>query len=207
MNKNLREKIIKNAQFPFGQKKMIYQSLEDIKGKRDMVHRYEVMGIPIFKDKSVLDIGCSMGVVCIDAIRQGAKRAVGFDFKKGTIKVAKEYCKENDINVELYVFDIKDGLLKLKKIIGEEKFDIVFSLSVIRHIKGYENNLWDIINYYCDGICYFEGHPNNNKVKLRKNREKLKKLIYKNLYFKDVDFLGYTNDAGYRPMFKLKEIL
>ena len=58
------------------------------------------------------------------------------------------------------MFEI-NGLEKLISLIGIEKFDYVFALSVWKHVN--KKKLYDIINYYCREICWFEGHNKQTK--------------------------------------------
>ena len=141
MDIDLKKEIVENAQFPFGKRDVQYQSLDGMSGIRDMKHRFEVMGFPeSFDGETVIDIGCSIGAICFEAKRRGAKRVVGIDYRKETIEVGKKLAKEYGLDVELYTFDINDGLDKLKTIIGNDKFDHTFALAIWTHHQKIQEN-------------------------------------------------------------------
>ena len=74
------------------------------------------MGLPkSMEGKTVLDIGCNMGMICMEAKRRGAVRVVGIDYDKKVIETAKKFFKQNDCDVELYNFNVNDGLNSLKE--------------------------------------------------------------------------------------------
>ena len=78
MDEILKTEIIEKAQFPYGKRDVQYQSLDGMSGIRDMNHRFEVMGFPeSFDGETVIDIGCSIGAICFEAKKRGAKRVVG----------------------------------------------------------------------------------------------------------------------------------
>ena len=202
MDKVLKEEIIEKAQFPYGKRDVQYQSLDGMSGIRDMKHRFDVMGFPeSFEGETVIDIGCSIGAVCFEAKRRGAKRVVGIDYKKETIDVGKKLAREYDLDVELYTFDINDGLDKLKTIIGEDKFDHVFALAIWTHCD--KNKLADMINFYTNKLCWFEGH---NVGTYGDTRDKIENILSELLDFSQYEYLGETNDRGIRETYKFTNI-
>ena len=167
-------------------------------GIRDMGHRYEVMNFPkSLNGETLFDIGCSIGAVCFEAKRRGAKRVVGIDYRKETIEVGKKLAKEYDLDVELYTFDINDGLDKLKTIIGEDRFDHVCALAIWTHCD--KNKLADMINFYTDKLCWFEGH---NVRTYGDTQEKIESSLTNLLNFEYYEHLGETNDRGIRQTYK-----
>jgi len=178
-----------------------YQSLDDSNPRgRDMNHRYEVMKIPDrFDNSSVLDIGCNIGRICVDAKKRGAVRAIGIDHRKDVIDAMNKHFIQNHIDVSLYSFDINDGVEALKAIIGPAPFEYVFVLSIWSHVK--KQNLWDIINAYSCKVCYFE---DNSPSRVR-SLEKLQHILKENLQFAKIEFLGFATDRGVRAVFKLEK--
>ena len=157
ISEKLKEELKAKGQFPYGKRDRAYQSIDGNPGIRNMDHRYEIMNFPkSFDGETVIDFGCSVGAVCLEAKRRGAKRVVGLDYKEETINVAKEVAKEYNLDIEFYTFNIDNGLDNLKLLIGEDKFDHVFALSIWAHCD--ENKLAQMINHYTDKICWFEGH-------------------------------------------------
>jgi len=169
-----------------------------MRGIRDMKSRYFILNLPdSFKGKRVLDIGCNLGMVCKMASDKGSERCVGLDFCKETIEVAQKYIKSKKYNnINLFSFDINDGLERLISLIGDEKFDYVFALSIWKHVD--KKKLYDIINFYCKEKCWFEGHNKQTK-------EFFEIELLKNLKFNKIEFLGYTKDRGKRVNFILKK--
>lgn len=189
ISQELQNRIVRDTNF--GRKKrQSYQQIDEIKGTRKMAYRYEVMKLPeSFEGKSVLDIGCNLGAVCIEAKRRGAGRVVGFDYKSNIVGTASEFAKSKKCDVSFFCHDINDGLQSLVDLMGYEKFDYVFALSMWKHID--KQKLCDIINYFCKESCWFEGHH-------KQLEGPLKKELSKYLNFSKIEFLGICEDRGYR---------
>ena len=202
MDEILKTEIIEKAQFPYGKRDVQYQSLDGMSGIRDMNHRFEVMGFPeSFDGETVIDIGCSIGAICFEAKKRGAKRVVGIDYRKETIEVGKKLAKEYGLDVELYAFDINDGLDKLKSIIGKDKFDHTFALAIWTHCD--KKKLSEIINFYTEKLCWFEGH---NVGTYGDSRDKIENILSELLKFSQYEYLGTTTDRGTRETYKFSNL-
>lgn len=178
-----------------------YQSLDDSDPRgRDMNHRYAVMKAPVsFEGGSVLDIGCNIGRICVDAKKRGAARAVGIDHRQDVIDAMNRHFRQNQIDVSLYAIDINEGVQALTSLIGPAPFEYVFVLSIWSHVE--KQPLWDIINTYCSRVCYFE----DNFPSRIKSLEKLKSIFKENLHFPKIEFMGFTTDRGVRAVFRLEK--
>lgn len=176
-----------------------YQSLDDSDFRgRDMNHRYAVMGFPDrFQNQSLLDIGCNIGRICVDAKKRGASRAVGFDNRNDVIDAMNRYFSKTGTDITLYTFNINDGVEALKSLIGPEMFDYVCALSIWSHVQ--QQRLWEIINTYCAKVCFFE----DNYPSRVKSLDHLQNLLRENLNFSSIEFLGFTTDRGVRSVFRL----
>jgi len=198
MKQPFKDEIIKEGQFPYKRRKYQYQSIEEegMLGIRNMEHRYSILDLPAdFNNKTVLDLGCSLAMVCIMARLRNANFCVGLDNNESTIDVARKYIEEKKYkDIKLFVYDINKGIDELIPLIGPQKFDYVFALSIIKHVNS--NSLFKIINFYTKDTCWFEGHNKQNEIKI-------KKLLTNNLTFKEIEFLGHTTDRGTRPNFKI----
>ena len=199
ISNKLKKQLKETGQFPYGKRDKAYQSIDGNPGIRDMEHRYEVIQFPeSFDGETVIDFGCSAGAVCLEAKKRGAKRVVGLDYKEETIVVAKELAKELELDIEFYTFNIDDGLDSLKALISEDKFDHVFALSIWAHCDEYK--LADMINFYTDKICWFEGHNastyGDTKLKMDTELERLLDLPYH-------EHIGETNDRSIRQNYKI----
>ncbi len=88
-----------------------YQSIGDHPGQRDMEHRFSVMNLPnSFEGKTVIDIGCNIGIACIESKKRGAKRVVGIDYRDENIGIANEIAKEYNFDIEYYNFEVMKSL-------------------------------------------------------------------------------------------------
>lgn len=202
MEDKLKTEIISEGQFPHKRRKYQYQSIEDenMSGIRNMEYRYSILDLPItFDNKTVLDLGCSLGMVCIESKKRGAKSCVGLDNNKNTINVGMKYIKSKGYqNIELLLYDINEGVDKLIELIGDKKFDYVFALSIFKHVD--QKKLFELINFYTGDICWFEGHSKQKK-------EYIHSILAKNLELNSIHFLGYTTDRGVRPNFRVEGMI
>ncbi len=76
--------------------------------------------------KNVLDIGCGSGKFVVECAKKGAT-VVGIDISKEMIEIAKEFCKKNNVDVDLKVGDATIGL--------PEGFDVCIALGVFEYFK------------------------------------------------------------------------
>jgi 2-polyprenyl-3-methyl-5-hydroxy-6-metoxy-1,4-benzoquinol methylase len=95
--------------------------------------RANPMAMPL-EGKSVLDLGCNEGFFCIEAMRQGASRVVGIDFKQEFIDSARQRCPDATF-IRGSWWDIPN-----------EKFDCIFFLSAIH----YEREQQRLLRKLCD---------------------------------------------------------
>lgn len=176
-----------------------YQSLDDGDPRgRDMQHRYQVMQFPeSFDGGAVLDIGCNIGRICVDASRRGAGRAVGIDFRQDVVDAMNRYYRNAGIDVTLACADINQGLAALEAEIGKAPFDYVFVLSIWSHVD--QSKLWEIIKHYCARVMIFE---DNSPSRVR-SLDRIRSILMDNLDFETIDFLGFTTDRGVRAVFRL----
>ena len=80
-------------------------------------------------DRSVLDIGCNGGFYSLEMKRRGAARVLGIDFDEDYLQQARFAAEVEGLDVEfrrLSVYDV--GAL-------EERFDVVFFIGVLYHLR------------------------------------------------------------------------
>ncbi|HWN18408.1 MAG TPA: methyltransferase domain-containing protein [Gemmatimonadales bacterium] len=77
--------------------------------------------------KTVLDVGCNYGFFLQEAIRRGAKRAVGIEANPDSFRVASTLATLWKGRIEIH-----QGLLEEVQL--NEKFDLVIFLNVIHHV-------------------------------------------------------------------------
>ena len=194
-DEQLENDIYRDGQFPHRRRSQPYQSIEEkgILGIRNMAHRFNVMQCGNFKGKTVLDIGCNLGGVCRIASNRGSKYCVGIDNQKDANDVAKRfYDAEGYKDIRIETYDINKGIDGLQELIGEDKFDYVFALSMLKHVD--HKALFDIINYYTKEKCWIEGHA-------KQSVNEIQKILDDNLDCIETSFVGYTYDRSKRAIF------
>lgn len=112
----------------------------------------------------VLDLGCNAGIYCINSILMGAREAIGIDnsnvYYKQALFLREQMEKKYDriMNIKYINGSIHKNLKELGK------FDIVFALSILYHIKN--NHIQEVCKWIADNtnniICRFR---NNNDIK------------------------------------------
>jgi ribosomal protein L11 methylase PrmA len=112
----------------------------------------------------VLDLGCNAGIYCINSILMGAREAIGIDnsdvYYKQALFLREHMEKKHDriMNIKYINGPIHKNLKELGK------FDIVFALSILYHIKN--NHIQEVCKWIADNtnniICRFR---NNNDIK------------------------------------------
>ncbi len=163
-----------------------YQSLWGEDAMRDTEHRLSVMRFDEidFTGKTVLDVGCNVGVFAREALERGAVRAVGVDHEKAHVA----YQLSNWLGywqADFLPLSLPDQWDVVRTQTQLDRFDIVLFLAVILHVEGLDPRV------RCD-LLLFEGH--------RKPRECYQPKL--EAAFDQVDFLGYTTDMGRRPVFR-----
>ncbi|MDD5528964.1 MAG: class I SAM-dependent methyltransferase [bacterium] len=86
-----------------------------------------------FKEKSVLDIGCGDGALCIDIARKGAKKVIGIDTNKVMIEFAKGNLDQNFPELK-HIIEFKVGSIGELPNYENSRFDIITSKSAFEHI-------------------------------------------------------------------------
>ena len=134
---------------------------------------------------SVLDLGCNNGYFTREAMKHGAKRAVGVD-ESNAILGARELAEEEGVKAEFWQLDLDSVEFRRHC----PRFDVVFLLSVLTHVKDKE----EFLNWL-DGIVKFilvfeSNHGESNKQHIE--------LVKKHMYFKNVEYLG-PSDIPSKP--------
>lgn len=74
------------------------------------------------EDKTVLDLGCGTGIFSIGAKIMGAKKVLGVDIDENCLKIARNYTKENKLEITFIKKDIKDIKVKCDTVIMNPPF-------------------------------------------------------------------------------------
>tara|TARA_B100001123_G_scaffold51952_1_gene54075 strand:+ start:51 stop:776 length:726 start_codon:yes stop_codon:yes gene_type:complete len=117
----------------------------DPNGKFKPLHLFNPARIKFIKDKlinhfnrdpysekpldelKILDIGCGGGLLCEPLSRLGAKMT-GIDASNSNIEVAKQHCKE--MNLEIKYLKCSPENLNLKS-----EFDVILNMEVVEHVS------------------------------------------------------------------------
>ncbi len=151
------------------------------------------------KNKIVVDFGCNLGQTCTKTYFAGAKRAIGLDSQKDTIKMAKEISRVLETKIEFYTIDFNDKNFrnKIVDILNNKKIDISFFLSVYRtkELKD-RNGLFNFIIEQTNEIIFFEGHAAPGI-----DTDEYYSTTFKNFPI-CFNFLGYTEEIS-RPFYEI----
>jgi 2-polyprenyl-3-methyl-5-hydroxy-6-metoxy-1,4-benzoquinol methylase len=166
--------------------RIAYQSDTNLLGKRDTITRLKKMELDQidYTNQTVLDLGCSIGMMSYFAESKGAK-VIGIDLPE-VIFLATLYKFFNypDSRIEFIAHDLKMGLPKLQ-------VSIVFDFAMV-HTIGRPKELANITKR----LLVYEGHNLESKEKTEAEFKKI---------FSKVRFVGYTEDRGVRPIFWCKQ--
>ena len=81
------------------------------------------------RGKTVLDIGCNGGFYALEMKRRGADRVLGLDYDPDYLAQARFAAEVEDLDIEFQEMSVYDiGRL-------EERFDIVFFIGVLYHLR------------------------------------------------------------------------
>jgi hypothetical protein len=181
---DLKQRIVKNT--AWGSRSDPYQDVAHLteQSQRYTPHRVKAMAWDDYDwhGKGVLDLGCNLGALCIEATVRGARRVVGVDLPH-VAAVAYEVANW----LGYWNIDYEGLQLPREKDELQEQFDVVLCLSC----KQLKPVPWAF--ELCREVCWFEGHVPDKEHTHRATLEE---------HFERVEFLGATTDHGPRPLFR-----
>jgi 2-polyprenyl-3-methyl-5-hydroxy-6-metoxy-1,4-benzoquinol methylase len=108
-------------------------------------------------NKTVLDLGCNLGRICIEASRRGANEVVGVDCQLDTIECAQEIaCLLGVASLYKVV-----NLVSMEEVNLLPSSDVIFFLSVLDSMNCAEEHKYQLlstINQKTREVLVFEGH-------------------------------------------------
>ena len=170
-----------------------YQAIYDSKGNAIKAHgrsdkRFKLINWDDFKGRTVLDLGCSNGMLGIEAARHGASRVVGVE-RGNSIPTSREYVKHEglDDRVNFYHIEIENkSFLR-----NAPRFDIVFYTAMMSWTRdAHPFCRW--IDDHCRRVAYFETNCRHD-VQAQLNDFKMETT------FHDYKFLGDTSEDATGP--------
>ena len=87
------------------------------------------------KDSKILDLGCGAGRTTINLYKDGYKDIIGLDISDRFISYAKNYCKENNLNIEF----IHGDATKIDFAKDNSYDAVIFSYNGMQCIPGKKN--------------------------------------------------------------------
>ena len=198
-------KIRELTQFPFGRRRLNYQSYvldgAVVNGSRDTLYRFGQMRIPEdLSGRSVLDLGCNLGEFCFECWRRGARDIVGIDNRAEYLDCARMLAAENghcridfihaDLGFPNDIFDITNEYFG-------KRISIVFALSIYKHIGDV---LWDILGGTGWETCYVESSRAKDGFESR-NAKRMEKAF--ELVSGKFERLAITTDRSTRCVWRL----
>lgn len=139
----------------------------------------------IVSGKTVLDLGCNNGHFTREAMRRGARRAVGVD-ESNAILGARELAKREGVNAEFWQADLDSK--EFRRFCP--KFDVVFLLSVLTHVHDREEFLDWLDARVRYALIFESNHGERNRSHID--------LVQKHMHFESVEYLG-PSDIPEKP--------
>jgi SAM-dependent methyltransferase len=201
----LKNKIAKLAQFPHKQRKENYQSYylngEYIHGARNTLERMNIMNIPEnIEGLSILDLGCNLGEIGNECYKRGASTVLGLDYEKDYIDCATELVKHNQYDITYHQKDLtktKDCAMFINEFFNNRTINIVFALSLYKHIKG---SLFDLLELISFDKCIIESNNAPDGLQTTHVQEMIKHIKNKKWNWK---LIGTDNTRSPRMIFEV----
>ena len=173
-------------------------------GSRDTLYRYEKMKIGLItplEGKSLVDLGCCYGAMCIEAFKRGARNILGMDNQVEYIQCARDLARANHMPMNFLCCDMEHPLDVLQKINSQfpNGVDVVFALSLYKHVG---DNLWAVLNGFEWEICYLESNNAPKDIETDHVREMVRgieRFGYKAERFEN------TEDRSPRVLWRLRK--
>lgn len=161
-----------------------YQTAYGLKGQRNLEGRLKFFLDSDFKNATVIDIGCNIGLMTQYACSKGAKSILGIDYDEEAIKIAIE--NNNNKNVEFKCNDI-DNYFFWSSL---PNFDVTFLFSIIDTKELI--NPFGMLSKLCmktNNILYFEGHRHTGDY------TNYMHFLHRYTDFTHIEYLGEINDT------------
>ncbi|MGI4752482.1 MAG: class I SAM-dependent methyltransferase [Janthinobacterium lividum] len=108
-----------------------YKKTAKFRNNNYIINPHNINLIGNIKDKTVLDVGCGFGRYLKILLKDNPSKLVGCDISKHQIQLCNNTI--NNDNIEYFIIDFSDTTAPL--IIGENKYDIVYTVFVILYVE------------------------------------------------------------------------
>lgn len=163
-----------------------------VKGRRLDIHdRMQMILAEDLEGRTVLDLGCNIGMNCYISAERGAIKAVGVERNPAIASAAVRLNAYFAAPCHFIVHDLNEDLN-----IG--RFDTILCFSLIGHLNS-TNSIVNTIKQSIGNVLYFEGHANTSQ-------RDYDYLLNENIFSK-IDLIGYARDeflkkTATRPVFR-----
>ena len=161
-----------DGQFPFRDRELPYQEYYLggwREGEREVRNRAKIFGFAPQRGEQVLDIGCQIGgFLHYAAFAQGWLERpgdsdctlIGVDTQAEYVDLARRLARANGFNICYRVLNVDDQFESLcawiDQLWGDDQIDHLLMLSMLKHLRGGESRLWEIVNILMPGMTYLE---------------------------------------------------
>lgn len=131
---------IQHSQQPIGSK----EYFDEVEQKKFFVepHILSFTNFSMWKNKTVLEIGCGIGTAAINFAKNGAIYT-GVELSEESLKLTKQRFKIYDQQGDFYSGDAE----QLSNFLPEQKFDLIYSFGVIHHTPNPKNVINQLKKY------------------------------------------------------------
>lgn len=203
----LKKKIQDLTQFPHMQRKQNYQTYflhgKYHTGSRNTQERFDVMQIESdLTNKTVVDLGCNLGSVCTETYLRGARKITGIDYEQDYVDCARDLARANRFSINFVQMDLKKTAEAIRYFneYYVQPIDILFMLSVYKHIKG---ATWELLKGIDWKVCYLESHNAPDVFECGHVKDMVAGM--EGLHLKEVEYFGQTHDRSPRCIWKLQK--
>jgi 2-polyprenyl-3-methyl-5-hydroxy-6-metoxy-1,4-benzoquinol methylase/glycosyltransferase involved in cell wall biosynthesis len=113
--------------------------------------------------KTVLDLGCADGYVCLTLAKKGLK-CVGYNLYEPSIKVAKERAKKNKLICEFYCDDLFNAT---------GTYDAVILMEVLEHLPNPQKAIDHCMNLVAEGGSFYISTPSPQHQGIQEHKSEL----------------------------------
>lgn len=203
----IKQMVQEKGQFPYGERKKNYLGYwlgeEYVEGSRSAAHRLDRFGANL-AGKSVLDLGCCIGSVAMEAYCRGARLVAGVDSIPMYIDCAIDIARFNGYHINFLVADVTsiEGMCSWsEKYFGKDGPDYVFALSLYKHIEG---KLFDLLEKLKWKVCFLESNNAPQGIETPHVIEMMKRIRSMGVIS---TYMGQTEDRSPRAIWKLTRLI